>query len=31
MKLSVSGKNWLAPVIIVGVVLLLLWATHNGH
>ena len=31
MKLSVSGKNWVAPVVIVGVVLLMLWATHNGH
>ena len=31
MKLSVSGKNWLAPVVIVGIVLLLLWGAHNGH
>ena len=30
MKLSVSGKNWLAPVIIVGVVLLLLFGAHHG-
>ncbi len=33
MKLSVSGKNWIAPVVIVVVVVLMLWATHNngGH
>ncbi len=31
MKLPVSGKNWLAPIVIVGVALLLVWATHNGH
>ena len=31
MKLSVSGKNWVAPVVIVGLVLLLLWATNAHH
>ena len=31
MKLPVSGKNWLAPVVIVGVALLLVWATHSSH
>ena len=32
MKLSVSGKNWLAPIVIVGLVLLLLWSVHpTGH
>jgi len=31
MKLNVSGKHWLAPIVIVGVVLLLLWAEHPGH
>jgi ABC-type spermidine/putrescine transport system permease subunit II len=31
MKLPISGKNWLAPVVIVGVALLLVWATHTGH
>ena len=31
MKLPVSGKNWLAPVVIIGVALLLVWATHNSH
>jgi fumarate reductase subunit D len=31
MKLSVSGKNWIAPVVIVVVVALMLWASHSGH
>jgi hypothetical protein len=31
MKLGVSGKNWVAPIVIVVMVGLLLWATHNGH
>ncbi len=31
MKLSVSGKHWLAPIIIIGVVLLLTYASHVGH
>ena len=31
MKLSVSGKNWLGPIIVVVLVGLLLWATHGGH
>ena len=31
MKLSVSGKNWIAPVVIVVVLALMLWASHNGH
>jgi hypothetical protein len=31
MKLSVSGKNWIAPIVIVVVVGLLLWASHSGH
>ena len=31
MKLSVSGKNWIAPVVIVVVVGLLVWASsHSG-
>jgi hypothetical protein len=30
MKLSVSGKNWIAPIVIVGVVALMLWASHIG-
>ena len=31
MKMPVSGKNWIAPVVIVVVVGLLLWASHSGH
>jgi hypothetical protein len=31
MNLSVSGKNWVAPVVIVGIILFLLWGAHNGH
>jgi hypothetical protein len=31
MKLGVSGKHWLAPVVIVAVVLLLMWSSHTGH
>jgi succinate dehydrogenase hydrophobic anchor subunit len=30
MKLSVSGKNWIAPIVIVVVVALVLWASHVG-
>jgi len=30
MKLSVSGKNWIAPIVIVVIVALMLWASHNG-
>jgi fumarate reductase subunit D len=36
MKLSISGKNWVAPIVIVVIVALMLWAsshngTHTGH
>jgi hypothetical protein len=33
MKLGVSGKHWLAPIIIVGLILLLMYSTHvsSGH
>jgi len=31
MKLSVSGKHWLAPIIVIGVVLLLMYSSHVGH
>ena len=31
MKLGVSGKNWVAPIVIVVVFVLMLWASHNGH
>jgi hypothetical protein len=28
MKLGVSGKHWIGPIVIIGVVLLLLYSTH---
>jgi fumarate reductase subunit D len=33
MKLSISGKNWIAPIVIVGIIVLMLWASssHPGH
>jgi hypothetical protein len=31
MKLGVSGKQWLGPIVIIGVVLLLLYSSHTGH
>ncbi len=32
MKLSVSGKHWLGPIVIVGIVLLWMWSSHiHGH
>ena len=31
MKLGVTSKNWVAPVVVVGLVLLLLWATNTHH
>jgi hypothetical protein len=31
MKLGVSGKQWLGPIVIIGVVLLLLYSSHVGH
>jgi NO-binding membrane sensor protein with MHYT domain len=30
MNISVSGKNWIAPIVIVVVVGLLIWAAHSG-
>ena len=30
MKMSVSGKNWIAPIVIVVIVVLMLWASHTG-
>jgi hypothetical protein len=31
MKLGVNGKHWLGPIVIVGALLLMFWAAHNGH
>ena len=30
MKLSISGKNWIAPIVIVVIVVLMLWASSTG-
>jgi fumarate reductase subunit D len=29
MKLSISGKNWIAPIVIVGIIALMLWASSS--
>jgi hypothetical protein len=31
MKLGVSGKHWLGPIVIIVVVVLLMWSSHAGH
>jgi len=31
LKLPVTGKHWLAPIVIVAFFLLILWSAHNGH
>ena len=31
MKLGVSGKQWLGPIVIIVVVALLMWSSHTGH
>jgi len=31
MKLGVSGKHWLGPIIIIGQVLLLTYSVHISH
>ena len=31
MKLGVSGKNWVGPIVVVVLVGLLLWATNASH
>jgi hypothetical protein len=30
MKLPIAGKHWSGAMIITGIVLLLLWASHGG-
>lgn len=30
LKLPVAGKHWTSAIIIVVIVVLMLWATHNG-
>ena len=31
MKLNVSRKNWVGPIVVVVLVGLLMWVTHSGH
>jgi hypothetical protein len=31
MKLGVSGKHWIAPIVIIGLILLLMYSTHVSH
>jgi len=32
MKLSVSGKHWIGPIVIIVFVVLLMWLVHTtGH
>jgi hypothetical protein len=31
MKLGISSKNWIGPIVIVVILVLMLWATHKGH
>jgi fumarate reductase subunit D len=31
MKMSVSGKHWLGPIVIVVLLGLTLWSARNGH
>ena len=31
MKLGVSGKNWVGPIVVVVLLGLMLWSTHTGH
>lgn len=30
MKLRVSGKDWVGPIVVVVAVALMLWASHTG-
>jgi fumarate reductase subunit D len=31
MKMSVSAKDWLGPIVVVVVLALLLWASQGSH
>ena len=31
MKMSVSGKDWLGPIVVVLILALLLWASQGSH
>jgi fumarate reductase subunit D len=30
MKLGISGKNWIGPIVIVVILVLMLWASSQG-
>jgi fumarate reductase subunit D len=31
MKLGVSAKHWLGPIVIIVLVVLMMWSVHVGH
>ncbi len=31
LKLPISGKQWLGPIVIVAIVVLMLFSKHQGH
>jgi len=31
MKLGISGKSWIGPIVIVVILLFGLWASHGSH
>jgi high-affinity Fe2+/Pb2+ permease len=31
MKMSVSGKDWVGPIVVVVILALLLWASQGSH
>ncbi len=31
MKLGVSSKHWLGPILVVTLVVLMMWSVHGGH
>jgi fumarate reductase subunit D len=31
MKLGISGRNWIGPIVIVVILVLMLWASQGSH
>ena len=31
LKLPISGKQWVGPIVIVAIVVLMLFSKHQGH
>jgi hypothetical protein len=31
MKLGVSGKHWTQAIVVFGLIVLIMFAAHNGH